>query len=112
MNVSMKQKNDTKSRPEVQPAQAPSRRRRKAFADRLLERPELFEEFESILKLAEGGTEDGRVLSADEVEARLVEAVRKLGNRTMHSWAHQAQEHALEACKDEHPKARLKKKAR
>ena len=111
MNESMKPKTDTKTRPEQQPAQAPSRRRLKEFRDRLVEHPGLLEEFESILALAEGGTEGGRVLNADEVEVRLWDAVRKLGNRTMHRWAQKEQERSIKACKEEHPKARVKKKA-
>jgi len=80
--------------------------------DQLKERPELIEQFESILGIAAGGNEDMPMRTADEVESLVIEATRKLGNSTMQQWAQGAQERALESCKKEHPKARLKKKAR
>jgi hypothetical protein len=44
------------------------------------------------------------------VENLLVEEVRKLGHQTMEHWAQGAQARAVEDCKKEHPKARVKKK--
>ena len=75
-------------------------------------RPELFEQFESILALASSDDVDAPIRTADEVESGLVDATRKLGNRAMQQWAQEAQARAIEHCKKEHPKARLKKKAR
>ena len=112
MYVSMKPKTDTKTRPDKQPAPAPSRRRSKHFRDILARHPEMFDEMEIILKLADGQGEDGRILTADEAESRALEAIRKLGNRTMQQWAEQAQTRAVEAYKKEHPGTWLKKKAR
>lgn len=112
MDVSMKPKNDTKKQP-LQPHQtaypALSRRRLKAFVERLKGQPELLGQFESILQLATDEHALGR--TADEVESLLVEATRKLGNSTMSHWALGAQARAIEQSKKEHPKARLKKKA-
>lgn len=109
MNVSMNPKHDQKTRPDKPSAPAPSRRRRKAFNDRLAERPELFEEFEAILGLASGGEEGGRILSADEVEARLVAAVRKLGNRTMQQWAQEGSRGRWNAASKRSPECGSKK---
>ena len=75
-------------------------------------RPELFKQFESILAITEDGGPDAPFRTADQVEALVAEAVRKLGNQTMQQWARQAQARAVEDCKREHPSVRLKKKAR
>lgn len=112
MSVSMKPKNDTKKQPQKTPGKAFSRRRLKTFLNQLQERPELLAQFESILGIAAGGSEDAPIRTADEIESLVIDATRKLGNSTMQEWAQGAQERAIESCKKEHPKARLKKKAR
>ena len=112
MNVSMKPNTDTKKPPQQTPGKAFSRRRLKTFMDQLKERPELFEQVESIVRIAAGGDGDAPIRTADEVESLVIEATRKLGNSTLQQWAQGAQERAIESCKKEHPKARLKKKAR
>jgi hypothetical protein len=43
--------------------------------------------FLSILSLAEEPAADGTIRSADEVEAILIDQVRKLGKESMESWA-------------------------
>lgn len=78
----------------------------------LLERPELLARFESIMAIASESGPDGHFRTADEVESLVIEALRKLGNETMQQWACEAQERAVADCKKEHPRARLKKKAR
>jgi hypothetical protein len=108
----MKPKNDTKKQPPQLSARTLSRRRLKTFMDRLKGQPELLEQFESILHIASDGGPDAPLRTADEVESLVIEATRKLGNSTISQWAHSAQERAIEDCKKEHPKARLKKKAR
>ena len=60
-----------------------TRSRARALARRLEGNEVLLERFESILELAEGG--EGGTL--DEVEAVLIEEVRKLGGETLGSWA-------------------------
>lgn len=107
----MKPKNDTKNQPPSHSTRALSRRRLKAFMDQLKGKPELLAQFESILQIASDGGPDAPTRTADEVESLVVEATRKLGNSTMTQWAHSEQERAVERCKKEHPKARLKKKA-
>lgn len=111
MSVSMKPNTDTKKQPQHTANKAFSRRRLKTFMDQLKERPALIEQFESILGIAAGGDEDAPIRTADEVESLVIDATRKLGNSTMQEWAQGAQERAIESCKKEHPKARLKKKA-
>ena len=108
----MKPNTDTKKQPQHTPGKAFSRRRLKAFLDQLSERPELLGQFESILAIATGGGGDAPFRTADEVESLVIDATRKLGNSTMQQWAQGARQRAVESCKKEHPKARLKKKAR
>ena len=49
--------------------------------------PKLMARFLSILSLAEEPDHNGTIRSADEVEALLIEEVRKLGKEGMESWA-------------------------
>src|SRR5579864_3303896 len=109
MDVSMKQKHDHKSVPQPISDEALTRRRIQKFSEQLQERPQLLAQFESILALATETGPDGHFRTADEVEALVVEAVRKLGQQTMGQWARAAQERAVEDCRQEHPTARLKK---
>ena len=53
----------------------------------LADKPELTQRVLTIAKLADEPTQTGRIRSADEVESLLIEAVRKLGNQTLASWA-------------------------
>ena len=117
MSVSMKQKNDTKKRPASKqtPSATPSglsRRRAQKLLDQLQGRPELLAQMETLLGLITGESSSGAPPSADEVEARVVRATRKLGRQTIEHWAHEAQERAVNECRAEHPDAKLKKKAR
>lgn len=113
MTVSMKTKTDTKNRPPGQcDESAPvSRRRLKTLLGRLEKHPRLLAQIEAIAAIADAGG-GAQMRTADEVEALLVEATRKLGNQTLTHWAEAAQEHAVGDCKKEHPGARLKKKRR
>lgn len=106
----MKPKHDDKNLPQPTSNEAITRRRLKKFNDQLRERPELLAEFESILGIAADGGPDAPFRMADEVEALVVEAMRKLGHQTMTQWAQEAQVRAVEDCKQEPPGARLKKK--
>ena len=108
----MKQKHDNKNVPEPTSNAAITRRRVKKFNDQLKARPELFTQFESILEIAADDGPDAPFRTADQVEALVVDAMRKPGHQTMQQWAHEAQARAVEDCKKEHPAARLKKKAR
>jgi LmbE family N-acetylglucosaminyl deacetylase len=102
MDGAMKQKSNSKNQPPRSPDDALSRPRLNKFNELLKTRPELFKQFESILGLATAADGDAPWRTADEVEALLVEEIRKLGSQTMQHWAQAAQARALEA--------RLKKK--
>ena len=82
--------------------------REKRLLSGLRQHPELFERFEAILNLTRA--EDGKMLTADEVEDLLIEETRKLGNQTMQQWAIQAQAQRVQALKEERPRARIRKK--
>ena len=110
MGGSMKQKPTPKTNRQA-PSEMLSGRRLKSFIEELKAHPELFEQFESILGLAAAGKGEEPWRTADEVEALLVEKVRKLGSQTMQHWAQGAEARAVEDCRKEHPTARLKKKA-
>jgi hypothetical protein len=97
------------SSPEQGDEPAPvSRRRLKTLLGRLARHPRLLAQIEAIAAIADAGG-GLQMWTADEVEAFIVEATRKLGNQTLTHWAEAAQEHAIEDCKKEHPDARLKK---
>jgi hypothetical protein len=53
--------------------------------NRLLKKPKLFARFGDILDITENV--DGRCKTADEVEERAIEELRKRGNEVLHSWA-------------------------
>lgn len=53
--------------------------------DRLREQPELMERFQHVLEIS--ASTDGTVKKADEIEALLIEELRRLGNVAMESWA-------------------------
>jgi hypothetical protein len=111
MGGSMKPKPTEKTRPAAGP-EALSGPRLEKFMEELQSRPELFAQFESILGLASAGEGEGPWRTADEVEALLIEEVRKLGHQTMQQWAQGAQARAVADCRKEQPKARVKKKSR
>ena len=111
----MKPKPDRKRQTQQTPGKAFSSRRLKTFMDQPQERTELIGQFESILGIATGGDRDAPFRTADEVESLVIEATRKLGNSTMRQGAQGAQgaqERVIGDSKKEHPKARLKKRAR
>lgn len=59
---------------------------------KLRKRPDLLKRFASILEISDG--EEGEIKSADEVEALLIEEVRRLGNASMEGWAKEAEARA------------------
>jgi hypothetical protein len=72
--------------------------------------PEMRARFESILNLA--SSTDGPLKTADEVEALLVEEVRRLGHATMSQWAVGAEERVSQELKEQAPVVRSRKKKR
>jgi len=72
--------------------------------------PRLMERFLSILSLAEEPDSDGMIRSADEVEALLIEEVRKLGKEGMESWAGKVNRVVAEQSKKEDSSVQLREK--
>lgn len=72
-----------------------------AHIEELRRHPELAERFAEILSISEA--RGGSLLNADEVEAQLVEEVRKLGAEGFAQWARKAEEHVGRAHREECP---------
>ena len=77
---------------------------------RLREHPDLMERFQSILEISANA--QGPVKSADEVEGRLIEEMRRLGNTTMADWAASAEKRLGEQLEQRDASARVRKKKR
>lgn len=77
---------------------------------RLRQHPELMERFQSILEIS--AHPEGPIQSADEVEARLIEELRRLGNTTMRDWAAGAEKRLGDQLKQNDPSAGARKKKR
>jgi hypothetical protein len=58
--------------------------------EQLRQHPEIQERVRSILEIA--NNEEGPLKTADQVEALLIDEMRRLGNVTMRQWASQAEE--------------------
>ena len=82
--------------------------REEQLLEQLRRHPELFERFQAILDLSDPAK--GLLATADEIEERLVDEVRRLGKSTLESWADQREEEAAQEFKAEHPDARYGKK--
>lgn len=78
----------------------------------LADKPELAQRLLAIVKLANEPNESGKVRSADEVEALLVEEVRKLGSQTLASWAQGVDVKLGEELKGQEPRTRMREKKR
>jgi hypothetical protein len=82
--------------------------REQRLLEQLRRQPELLERLETIVGLTQA---DGEKLpTADEVEERLVEEVRRLGQRVMTDWAGNAEARVGREVKQEQPKAGVRKK--
>jgi hypothetical protein len=77
---------------------------------RLRENPELMERFQSILEISTNT--DGRLKRADEIEAMLIEEMRRLGKVSMESWAGGVEGTLGEQLKQKDPSAVVLKKKR
>ena len=76
--------------------------------EQLRRHPQMMERVQSILEIARN--EDGPLKTADEVEAMLVEEMRRLGHTTMSQWAVRAQERVSTELQDRHPPVLSRKK--
>ena len=114
MRGSMKPKADPKpKRKTTVPALAGGARERlQELLQQLEERPELLAQIEALVSVVTSAGRGGPPLNAEQVEGRLVEATRRLGQQSMAQWAQEAQARAVEECQRAQPKATVKKKAR
>lgn len=76
--------------------------------ERLREHPELMERFQSILEIS--ANLEGPIKSADEVEALLIEEMRRLGNTTMSGWAASAEKRLGDQLEQKEVSAGVRKK--
>ncbi len=74
----------------------------------LRKHPELMERFKQILEIA--ANTDGPIKTADEVEALLIEEMRRLGNATMQGWGEQVEQRLGEQLKQKNVSAVVRKK--
>ena len=70
--------------------------------------PEILVRVQSILEIARNA--EGPLKTADEVEERLIEEMRRLGHATLSHWATQAEERVSNELKSQHPTVRSRKK--
>jgi hypothetical protein len=89
---------------------SPLSKQEKHLLQLLREHPEMMERFSSILELA--ASKEGPVKSADEVEALLIEEVRRLGKTTMGEWALNAERRLGEELAQQDATASVRKKKR
>jgi len=78
--------------------------------ERLRHHPELFERVGSILEIT--ASADGPLQQADEIEALLIQEVRRLGHATMENWASRAEQKLAEQLKQQDGSASVRKKKR
>jgi hypothetical protein len=82
----------------------------KQFIQRLRQRPELRERFQSILELTDNA--EGPLKTADEMEELLIGELRQLGNRSMNEFAAQAEQRVGEELQGRDATVRSRKKKR
>ena len=70
----------------------------------------MMERFQSILEISVNA--DGPIKTADEVEALLIEEMRRLGNTTMGSWAAKVEERLSNELQHRETSVRARKKKR
>ncbi len=78
--------------------------------ERLRKYPELLERVRSILEIA-ASAEDS-IKSADEIEALLIEEMRRLGHATLETWAGRAEQTLADQLKQKDASASVRKKKR
>jgi hypothetical protein len=78
--------------------------------ERLRKYPELLERVGSILEIA--ASAEGSIKSADEIEALLIEEMRRLGHATLETWAGRAEQTLADQLKQKDASASVRKKKR
>ena len=82
----------------------------KQLIQRLRQHPELMERFASILEIS--ASTEGPIRTADQVEALLIEEMRRLGNTTMRDWAAGAEKRLGDQLEQKDALAGVRKKKR
>jgi len=77
----------------------------KKLIEGLRRRPAMMERMRAVMVLTDKGE-----ATADEIEALLVQEIRRLGSDTMESWAGSAEEQAAKEFKQQNPESRYGKK--
>ena len=78
--------------------------------EQLRKHPELFERVRSILQIT--ASAEGTIKKADEIEALLIEEMRRLGHATMETWASKAEQTLAAELKQKDASASIRKKKR
>jgi hypothetical protein len=78
--------------------------------EQLRKYPELFERVRSILEIT--ASAEGPLRKADEIEALLIEQMRRLGHATMENWASRAEQTLAEQLRQKDASASARKKKR
>ena len=78
--------------------------------EQLRKYPELFERVRSILEIT--ASAEGPIRKADEIEALLIEEMRRLGHATMETWAGKAEQTLADQLKQKDASASIRKKKR
>ena len=76
--------------------------------EQLRQHPELFERVRSILEIT--ASAEGTIKKADQIEALLIEEMRRLGHTTMETWAGKAEQTLSAELKQKDASAKLRKK--
>lgn len=78
--------------------------------EQLRKHPELFERVHSILEIT--ASAEGPIRKADEIEALLIEEMRRLGHATLETWAGKVEQTLAEELKQKDASASVRKKKR
>lgn len=78
--------------------------------EQLRKHPELFERVRSILEIT--ASAEGTIKQADEIEALLIEEMRRLGHATMETWASKAEQTLAAELKQKDASASIRKNKR
>lgn len=82
--------------------------RERALIEKLRKRPRLMERLESIVAISEA--EGEKLPTADEVEDRLIEEIRRLGSEVMGQWAENAESRVGQELEQKQPGVGVRKK--
>lgn len=78
--------------------------------ERLRKYPKLFERFRSILEIP--ALAEGPIRKADEIEALVIEEMRRLGHATLETWAGKTEQTLADELKQKDASAKVRKKKR